>query len=154
MGVPLGLLLASAMLGLMAVIAPGDAFLEWGWRIPFLLSFVLILIGYYVRKRVEESPVFVELAQRKEKSRMPIVQLFRKHALLVIIAAFVFAGNNAVGYMTTGGYIQRYAPDPEGPIGLPTPEVLGAVTLSAVSWLAFPLIPGWARARLRRAPTH
>lgn len=154
MGVPLGLLLASGMLGLMAVIAPGDAFLEWGWRIPFLLSFVLILIGYYVRKRVEESPVFVELAQRKEKSRMPIVQLFRKHALLVIIAAFVFAGNNAVGYMTTGGYIQRYATDPEGPIGLPTAEVLGAVTLSAVSWLVFTWLAGWAGDRLGRRNTY
>ena len=46
---------------------------------------------------------------------MPIVQLFRKHALLVLIAALVFAGNNAVGYMTTGGYIQNYSTNPEGP---------------------------------------
>ena len=66
LGVPLGLLLASGMLALMALIAPGDAFLAWGWRVPFLLSFVLILIGFYVRRKVEESPVFVELAERKE----------------------------------------------------------------------------------------
>lgn len=44
LGTPLGLLLASGMLGLMALIAPGDAFLAWGWRVPFLLSFVLILV--------------------------------------------------------------------------------------------------------------
>ena len=44
---------------------------------PFLLSVVLILIGYYVRRRVEESPVFTEIAERKEQARMPIVQLFR-----------------------------------------------------------------------------
>jgi MFS family permease len=143
LGVPLGLLLASGMLALMAVIAPGDAFLAWGWRIPFLLSFVLILIGYYVRRRVEESPVFVELAERKERSRMPIVQLFRTHLLLVIVAALVFAGNNAVGYMTTGGYIQRYATDPAGPVALPTADVLGAVTISAVSWLVFTWLAGW-----------
>ncbi|MCR2813690.1 MHS family MFS transporter [Microbacterium sp. zg.Y1090] len=153
-GVPLGLLLASGMLGLMAVIAPGDAFLEWGWRIPFLLSFVLILIGYYVRKKVEESPVFTELAERKEQTRMPIVQLFRKHALLVIVAALVFAGNNAVGYMTTGGYIQRYATDPEGPVGLQTADVLGAVTISAVSWLVFTWIAGWAGDKIGRRNTY
>ncbi|MCR2801804.1 MULTISPECIES: MFS transporter [unclassified Microbacterium] len=153
-GVPLGLLLASGMLGLMAVIAPGDAFLEWGWRIPFLLSFVLILIGYYVRKKVEESPVFTELAERKEQTRMPIVQLFRKHALLVIIAALVFAGNNAIGYMTTGGYIQRYATDPEGPVGLQTADVLGAVTISAVSWLVFTWIAGWAGDKIGRRNTY
>ncbi|WP_336625971.1 MULTISPECIES: MFS transporter [unclassified Microbacterium] len=154
MGVPLGLLLASGILTLMALIAPGEAFLQWGWRVPFLLSFVLIIIGYYVRRRVEESPVFTELAERKEETRMPIVQLFRKHALLVIIAALVFAGNNAVGYMTTGGYIQRYATDPKGPIGLATADVLGAVTLSAVTWLLFTFLSGWISDRIGRRTTY
>ncbi|MGC0368119.1 MFS transporter [Microbacterium sp. SLBN-111] len=154
LGVPLGLLLASGMLALMALIAPGDAFLAWGWRVPFLLSFVLILVGYYVRKKVEESPVFLELAERKEKTRMPIVQLFRKHALLVLVAALVFAGNNAVGYMTTGGYIQRYATNPNGPIGLATADVLGAVTLSAVSWLVFTWLGGWIGDKIGRRNTY
>ncbi len=154
LGVPLGLLLASGMLALMALIAPGDAFLAWGWRVPFLLSFVLILVGYYVRKKVEESPVFVELAERKEQTRMPIVQLFRKHSLLVIIAAFVFAGNNAVGYMTTGGYIQRYATNPDGPLGLATADVLGAVTLSAVTWLIFTWLGGWLGDKIGRRKTY
>lgn len=154
LGVPLGLLLASGMLALMALIAPGDAFLVWGWRVPFLLSFVLVLVGYYVRRKVEESPVFVELAGRKEQTRMPIVQLFRKHALLVIIAAFVFAGNNAVGYMTTGGYIQRYATNPAGPLGLATADVLGAVSLSAVSWLVFTWLGGWLGDKIGRRNTY
>ncbi len=154
MGVPLGLLLASGMLALMALIAPGEAFLQWGWRVPFLLSFVLIVIGAYIRRRVEESPVFTELAERKEETRMPIVQLFRRHALLVIIAALVFAGNNAVGYMTTGGYIQRYATDPKGPIGLATADVLGAVTLSAVTWLLFTFLSGWISDRIGRRTTY
>ncbi|MEV7874766.1 MFS transporter [Microbacterium sp. NPDC089188] len=154
LGVPLGLLLASGMLALMALIAPGDAFLAWGWRVPFLLSFVLILVGYYVRKKVEESPVFVELSERKEQTRMPIVQLFRKHSLLVIIAAFVFAGNNAVGYMTTGGYIQRYATNPDGPLGLATADVLGAVTLSAVTWLIFTWLGGWLGDKIGRRNTY
>jgi MFS family permease len=154
LGVPLGLLLASGMLALMALIAPGDAFLAWGWRVPFLLSFVLILVGHYVRKRVEESPVFVELSERKEKTRAPIVQLFRKHAVLVIIAALVFAGNNAVGYMTTGGYIQRYATNPNGPVGLATADVLGAVTLSAVSWLTFTWLGGWIGDKIGRRNTY
>jgi MFS family permease len=153
-GVPLGLLLASGVMALMTVIAPGDQFLEWGWRIPFLLSVVLILVGYYVRRKVEESPVFTELAQRKEKASMPIVQLFRKHLLLVIIAALVFAGNNAVGYMTTGGYIQGYSTDPEGPIGLERGPVLWAVAGSAVTWLVSTLIAGWASDRIGRRTTY
>lgn len=152
-GVPLGLLLASAVMALVAL--PGQEwFLEWGWRIPFLLSVVLILIGYYVRRRVEESPVFTELAERKEQTRMPIVQLFRKHALLVVIAALVFAGNNAVGYMTTGGYVQRYATDPNGPVGLATADVLGAVTISGATWLVFTWIAGWLSDKIGRRTTY
>ncbi|MEV8273076.1 MFS transporter [Microbacterium sp. NPDC077184] len=153
-GVPIGLLLASGMMALMAVIAPGDAFLEWGWRVPFLFSIVLILVGHYIRRRVEESPVFVELAERKEQTRTPIAQLFRKHALLVIIAALVFAGNNAVGYMTTGGYIQNYATNPDGPLALERSDVLLAVTGSAVFWLASTWVAGWISDRIGRRTTY
>ncbi|HWV48295.1 MAG TPA: MFS transporter [Microbacterium sp.] len=154
-GVPLGLLLASGVMAVMALIAPTDeAFQSWGWRVPFLLSVVLILIGYYVRRRVEESPVFAELAERKEKAQMPIVQLFRKHALLVLIAALVFAGNNAVGYMTTGGYIQGYATNPEGPLQLARGPVLWAVAGSAITWLISTLAAGFISDRIGRRTTY
>jgi MFS family permease len=153
-GVPLGLLLASGVMAIMAAIAPGDAFLEWGWRVPFLLSVVLIFIGWYVRRRVEESPVFAELAERREKAQMPIVQLLKKHLLLVVIAALVFAGNNAVGYMTTGGYIQNYSTNPEGPLGLERGPVLWAVAGSAVTWLLSTLTAGFLSDRLGRRTTY
>lgn len=153
-GVPLGLLLASGIMALMTILAPGDAFLEWGWRVPFLLSFVLIVVGYYVRRRVEESPVFTEIAERRERTRQPIVQLFKKHALLVIVAAFVFAGNNAVGYMTTGGYIQNYATDPAGPLALERGPVLWAVAGSAVTWLIFTWLAGRVSDRIGRRTTY
>jgi MFS family permease len=153
-GVPLGLLLASGMNALMTIVAPGDAFLAWGWRVPFLFSVVLIVIGYYVRRRVEESPVFLEIAERKEKTKMPIVQLFRKHGLLVVIAAFVFAGNNAVGYMTTGGYIQNYATSPDGPLALERGPVLWAVAGSAITWLISTAIAGWVSDRIGRRTTY
>lgn len=153
-GVPLGLLLASGVTAMMAIIAPGDAFLRWGWRIPFLLSVILIVVGYWVRRRVEESPVFIELAERREQTQLPIAQLFRKHAVLVFVAAVVFAGNNAVGYMTTGGYIQNYATDPDGPIGLGRGPVLWAVAGSAVTWLGSTILAGWISDRIGRRLTY
>ncbi|MGO4594194.1 MFS transporter [Leifsonia sp. 2TAF2] len=153
-GVPLGLLLASGAMAIMTQLAPGDAFLAWGWRVPFLLSVVLIAIGYWVRRRVEESPVFTEIAVRRERTRMPIVQVFRKHALLVIVAAFIFAGNNAVGYMTTGGYIQNYSTDPEGPLKLDRGPVLWAVAGSAVTWLLATAFAGWVSDRIGRRNTY
>lgn len=152
-GVPIGLLLASGVTALMAAIAPGDAFFQWGWRVPFLLSIVLIGIGYWVRRRVVESPVFAELAERAEQTQIPAVRLFKKHTLLVIVAALVFAGSNAVGYMTTGGYIQNYATNPEGPIRLGRSAVLWAVAGSAVVWLASTLFSGWISDHLGRRRT-
>ena len=157
-GVPIGLLLASMVLAVVEAIFPGvpagsdipladTAFGQWGWRIPFLLSIVLIAVGYWVRRRVEESPVFEEIAERKAETRMPIVKLLRHHLLLVIIAALVFAGNNAVGYMTTGGYVQHYATDPKGPIKLDASPVFWIVALSGVLWL----ISTWAGGRLSDA---
>lgn len=78
-GVPIGLLLASAMLAIMAAVAPGEAFMQWGWRIPFLFSIVLIVVGYYIRHGVEESPVFKEIAARAQQTKQPVGVLFKNH---------------------------------------------------------------------------
>lgn len=157
-GVPIGLLLASGMLALMTgVISPGAAFLEWGWRVPFLLSFVLIIVGYVVRRKVDESPVFVALARNKERRRVPIVVLFRRHWLLVLLAALTFAGNNAAGYMTTGGYIQNYATTPladGGLVGMERTPVLLAVTGSAIVWLIATWFAGSLSDRIGRRNTY
>lgn len=156
-GVPLGLLMSSAVMAIMAMIAPGDKFLEWGWRVPFLLSIVLVGVGYWIRRSVEESPVFKEIEERAEETKTPLKTLFQRFWPLVIIAALVFAGNSAVGYMTTGGYIQRYATQPladGGAIGLPTSGVLWAVTGSAVTWLLSTLVAGYVSDYLGRKNTY
>ena len=89
-GVPAGLLLSSGVLSIMNTIAPGDAFMSWGWRVPFLLSFVLILVGYLIRMGVDESPVFEEIAEREEEEATnPIGKLFKSFTPLVVVAALV-----------------------------------------------------------------
>lgn len=154
-GVPMGLLMSSGVLSIMNTIAPGDAFLEWGWRIPFLFSIVLVVIGYAVRMGVDESPVFREISERKDaEAPNPIGILFKRYLPLVFTAALVFAGNGAVGYMTTGGYIQNYTTNPEGPIGLDRGDVLNAVTLSAVTWLFSTLFAGWVSDHIGRRMTY
>ena len=154
-GVPIGLLLASGMLALMTgVFSPGKAFTEWGWRVPFLLSFVLIVVGYFVRRSVDESPVFKEILALKKRTRIPIAKLFHRHWLLVILAALTFAGNNAAGYMTTGGYLQNYATDPHGFVGMERTPVLLAVTGSAVVWLVMTWIAGGVSDKIGRRNTY
>ncbi|MCO1337508.1 MFS transporter [Kocuria polaris] len=153
LGVPLGMLLASGMTALMTGwIAPGDAFLEWGWRVPFLLSVILVGVGYFVRLAVDESPIFQEIAQRKEQTKVPAVELFRKHWLLVVLAALVFAGNNAAGYMATGGFIPSYASGPA--VGLERTDVLLAVTFAAALWFCFTLLSGFLADKIGRKRTY
>ncbi|MBB3053173.1 MFS family permease [Prauserella isguenensis] len=154
-GVPLGMLLASGVTALMTgVIAPGQAFLDWGWRIPFLLSTVLIGVGYVVRRAVDESPVFAEMAAKKQRTKAPIVELFRRHWLLIVLAAFVFAGNNAAGYMTTGGFITNYATDPEGEVALERTPVLLAITGAAALWTLTTFLSGIMADRFGRKRTY
>ena len=141
LGVPLGLLLATAVTALMTgVISPGDQFLEWGWRVPFIASVVLIAIGYFVRIAVDESPIFQEIAEKKEQASVPIVELFRKYWHLVALAALIFVGNNAVGYMSTGGFIPAYATSDA--VGLSRTDVLVAMTFAATVWLISTLAAG------------
>ncbi|MBF0816215.1 MFS transporter [Microbacterium paludicola] len=154
-GVPIGLLLASAVVGVMRLITPDqESFLAWGWRVPFLLSFVLIFVGYWVRRRVEESPVFEEIAERREQAKIPVVRLFARYAPLVLLAAFVFVGNNAVGYMTTGGFIQNYASNPDGPLALNPAAVQWAIVASAVAWLVTTLAAGILSDRFGRRTVY
>ncbi|WIV44748.1 MFS transporter [Glutamicibacter nicotianae] len=154
-GVPLGMLLASGTMALMTgVISPGEQFLEWGWRIPFLVSIVLIAVGYFVRRSVDESPVFEEINEQKAQTAVPILVLFKKHWPLVIIAALVFAGNNAAGYMTTGGFFQAYTTDPEGPVGLERTDVLIAVAFGATVWLVVTLVAGFLADKIGRKRTY
>ena len=139
-GVPAGLLLSSGVLALMTVIAPGEAFMQWGWRVPFLLSVGLTVLGWWIRTGVDESPVVEEM--REVGAHNPVGSLFKHHAGLVIAAALIFAANGTVGYMTTGGYIQNYVTDPAG-LAVERGDILWAVTASAATWLCTTAFAGW-----------
>ncbi|SJM63362.1 MFS transporter [Gulosibacter sp. 10] len=154
LGVPFGMLLASAMLAVMQQIAPGDAFAAWGWRVPFLFSVVLIVVGHLIRKSVDESPVFSEIAETRQQESAPIVQVFKQHTPLVLLCALFFAGNNAVGYMLTGGYVQGLAsrPEEQGGLGYNPVHVQLAVLTAAVVWALSTLIAGMLTDRFGRKP--
>ena len=138
LGVPFGLLLASLVLVIMTQwISPGDAFIEWGWRIPFLLSLALLLIGHWIRRSIGESPIFEEIKQRKSTTQNPIKTLFKSHKMTVMLAALLCAGTTGLGYMTTGGFIQNYTTNPAGPMALDRSSILMLVTGSAVVWATF-----------------
>ncbi|WP_293695783.1 MFS transporter [uncultured Agrococcus sp.] len=158
LGVPFGMLLASGVLALMQVVTTDEQWLAWGWRVPFISSIVLIFVGFWVRRTVEESPVFSEMQDIKAKSSAPIAVLFKAFAPFVIFAAFVFAGNNAVGYMITGGFVQGYASRPVDAdvpgLGFDGPAVQMAVLVAAAMWAIATAFGGWLSDIIGRRNTY
>jgi MFS family permease len=102
-GVPIGMILATGLLYILRVSMTPEQFQAWGWRIPFLLSVVLILVGYMIRRAVEESPVFKAMAQRKASEHTPLKELMTGHLKPVMQAALIFVSNNAAGYQLGSG---------------------------------------------------
>lgn len=109
-GSPTGTLLASLMLALFGLL-PEDQFLSWGWRIPFLLSALLLIVGVYVRKRVSESPLFVEAVKREGAiSTPPLLHVLRTQWRAAIITTLVAAGPLAI-YIVGATFMQSYMKD-------------------------------------------
>ena len=150
-GVPLGMLLASAILGIFSLALSSEQFHNWGWRVPFLLSFVLIFIGYYIRQRVAETPVFQELRENADQTKTPLKQLFKEDWRTVVKAALAFAGNNAAGYMVTGGFVLGYVTSTHG---VSETNMLMLVSLAAAIWIFTTLFAGIISDRIGRRRTY
>lgn len=107
-GAPGGNLLATGVLALLATVQSDETFLAWGWRIPFLLSGVLVMIGLWIRISVEESPVFLEAQKKAQeqaaagvKEQPPVVEVFRKSWREVLLAIGTRFGENISYYILT-----------------------------------------------------
>ncbi|MFE8885048.1 MFS transporter [Pseudarthrobacter enclensis] len=148
-GVPVGMILATGLLFFLNSSMSKEDFAAWGWRVPFLLSIVLIVVGYLIRRAVAESPVFQEMALRKKESKAPLGELIRSHKRPVLYSTLIFIGNNAAGYLLIAFFIS-YA---TRTLKMPTPQVLLATTLASFGWLIFTLVGGWLSDRIGRVKT-
>jgi MFS family permease len=137
-GTPLGMILATGVLWAMTAVLGKQAMAEWGWRLPFLFSIVLILIGAVIRRSVEESPVFKAMHQRRKESSAPLRELFRHHSGKIFRTALTFMANNAAGYILIA-FIISYGLNV---LKMPSDQLLLVSTLAAVSWFAFTLLGG------------
>jgi metabolite-proton symporter len=136
-GAPGGNLLATAVLAVLAAVQSDEAFLSWGWRVPFLLSAVLVVIGLWIRLAVTESPVFLA-AQRNAppEEKAPIVEVFRRGWRQVLIAMGARMGENVSYYVITA-FILVYVTTS---LGLAKSVGLNAVLIgSAVHFVTIPL---------------
>ena len=100
-GVPIGLALAVLALIIFRAIFPGEAFLGWGWRIPLLLSLLLLLVGLYIRLRILETPAFAKVKQEGRIARAPLADVIRYNWREIILSALVRSAEQAPFYIFT-----------------------------------------------------
>src|SRR6266498_1697852 len=98
LGVPLGLLASTGAVRLMEAVS-GDGFDTWGWRVPFLLSIVLVGIGLYVRLRVLESPAFAEVKKQQAVVGRPVWEVIRSQPREILTSALVRMSEQAPFYL-------------------------------------------------------
>jgi len=139
MGVPGGLILANLVFLAVSSAVGRDAFLAWGWRVPFLASAIMVVIGLVIRFKVAESPDFERMKRAGERERMPLVTVLAQHPGAVLLSAGAFIANNAIGYIVMA-YLLSYGTTV---LGLGRGLLLTCVLIGAVVWLA--AIP-WASA--------
>ncbi|PZH13136.1 MFS transporter [Streptomyces sp. NTH33] len=142
-GAPGGNLLATGVLALLAAVQPEEAFLSWGWRIPFLLSGVLVVIGLWIRVSVSESPVFLAARAKAEaeaaegaKEKAPVIEVFRRSWREVLGAIGTRFGENVSYYILTSFVLVYVTTHLE----LPKSTALNAVLIgSAIHFFTIPL---------------
>jgi metabolite-proton symporter len=149
-GVPLGLLLANGVLSLMSALTDEPGFLSWGWRVPFLLSGLLVLVGLWIRMTIAESPLFREVEESHTKAGAPILEVLRHYPKQVLLAVGARVGVDVAFYtfvlfITT--YVATY-------LKLPRNYALNAVLIAAaVQVLLIPFF-GNLSDRFARRPVY
>jgi len=150
MGVPGGLLLSTGVFAALSAALPESAFLAWGWRVPFLLSVLLIAVGLFVRLRILETPSFVRLKEAGAQSHTPLLEVFREYPREVLIGMGLRFAQNVVFYVYTV-FVLSYG---EKSLGYPRAVILRAVMIASLVGLV--AIPFWSHLsdRIGRRPVY
>ncbi|MFN8177788.1 MAG: MFS transporter [bacterium] len=150
MGVPAGLLLATGVFAALSSGLSDHAFLAWGWRLPFLLSVVLIAVGLFIRLRILETPSFEKLKESGRESAIPLLDVWRDHRREVLIGAGLRFAQNVLFYVYTV-FVLSYG---EKSLGYPRGALLRGVVLASV--IGMFSIPFWSHLsdRVGRRPVY
>jgi metabolite-proton symporter len=150
-GVPAGNLLAAGVLALLAGFQAEDAFLEWGWRVPFVLSAILVVVGWYIRNRVSESPMFEKAIDEAElPPKLPALDVIRERPKALVLGAGLRIGENISYYILTV-FSLTYLVD----VAAETRSLaLNALLIgAAVQFFAIPVF-AWLSDRIGRRPVY
>ena len=136
-GAPAGMVLANGALALASYGFSEEAFLDWGWRVPFLASLGLVFVGLYIRVGVLETPVFAKLQSQGRIEKTPIVRVVREHWREIVLTALLRSGQQTPFYIFTT-YVLTYATQQ---LGFDRSLILSFVMVQAL--ISMSTIPFW-----------
>jgi MFS family permease len=125
-GAPAGLLISTLVFALVGGM-PEARFLAWGWRLPFLMSFILVAVGVVVRMKVAESPAFVRVLRTGKKADLPVVNVLKRHWHTLLLGIGAKLGEVTLFYIVTV-FLLSYATTT---VGVPRQQVLNAMMIAA-----------------------
>ncbi|NNG34719.1 MFS transporter [Nakamurella aerolata] len=151
-GVPLGNFIATVVMLVLNAVLTQDQFYSWGWRVAFWLSAVIVLIGWWIRRSVEDAPIFKAAQQREEQlesNRIAFIDVFKHYPRQIIVSMLVRAGENVL-YYTVVTFSITYLTG----VGIPAVPILGFMLIAhglEIFWI--PLVASWAD-RIGRRPIY
>jgi metabolite-proton symporter len=148
-GVPAGLLLSTLVFSIFSS-QPEAQFLAWGWRVPFLLSFILVIVGMFIRLKLAETPAFARVKETQTLARMPILDVIRTYPKNVLLAMGARIAENGFFYIFSV-FVLSYVTQA---LKLPRQTILNAVLLAAA--LELVVIPAFGALsdRIGRRPVY
>jgi len=152
LGAPFGFILANGFFLLLTILFNFNsaqaqlesAFFVWGWRIPFLASFVMVAVGLYVRLKLEETPVFAKAVARGEKLQKPVAVVFKKHHKQLILGTFIMLATYGLFYLMTTWILAYAIGKPElGFLGIGYRSFLVLQLISVLFFAGMIPVAGW-----------
>jgi len=137
LGLPAGIILSNLVFLVASTAVSPTAFAEWAWRVPFLASAFLVIVGLWVRLGLDESPVFAEVLRAEAARRLPIVDVLRQDATTVLLAAGSYIGISTLGYIVIVYFVTYATRQLSLPLTTTLALLLTAAALFAVSIVAF-----------------
>jgi len=101
LGAPIGFILANGVFLVLATTMSDEAFVSWGWRVPFLASAILVIIGLYVRFKLIETPAFTKVVESGEIAKLPLARVFRSSWRQLILGTFIMLATYTLFYLMT-----------------------------------------------------
>lgn len=149
MGVTIGMVLGTLALSIMTLL-PEDSFMTWGWRVPFILSALLVIFGLWIRRGIDETPSFKEVQEKGEIPKIPLVTTLKTHWREVLIAIGAKVVETAPFYIF-GTFVVSYA---TSYLGFSNTAVLNSVMIATIITTLLIPIMGRLSDKVGRKPLY